>query len=807
MPALPLLDAAPAPAADAGPGALMTARGALPLVEVGVEARVDGLVAGTALRQVFVNAYDEPLEALYVFPLPSRAAVTRFRLEVAGRVVEGKLREKGEARRAYQQAIRHGHRAALAEEEESGTFTMKVGNIPPGEAATVTLQMCAPLPFADGEVTYRFPLVVAPRYGPSIAPPATARPGAGPALSINVEIGESALAPHGFRSSLHTVEETLDGGTRRFTVVGGDRPDRDFVLRWRVVSDKVQSSLLVRDGTFLLTLVPPQTAEKSRPRDLIFLLDRSGSMDGWKMVAARRALARMVETLTDEDRFTIYAFDDAIETPAGFDGSALVPATDRMRFKAAEWLAGVNSNGGTEMAEPLARAAAELAKRPGKGVDRVLVLITDGQVSNEDALLAGLGGKLSGVRTFTLGIDRAVNEGFLRRLAEIGGGRCELVESEERLDAVMDAVHRAIGTPVLTNLRLSNLDIVEGSVTPARLPDLFAGAPVMIAGRCRSVDDVVVRGESGGEGMVLRVKPEVTARAPLGPIWARGHIRDMEDALALSRGGDLRGEIIATSLEHGVLCKFTSFVAVDAAEVVNEGGEGRSVVQPTLPPSGWGKADDLSANTMAESLGNDRFRAGGPSPASSSFGVDDDEDFDDDDDFNDSDDFDDDEEHLAEMAEGNTVTDFDAMPTDRTMTGGMPAGGMDRLARARPARCAITPPAAEPQEAKAKSAAPGGGFWGWVSSWLGLGAGEDRAALRKRAEALQTLLVAGKLADALASMKELVRGLLRLGETGPLAEALAKAAAALDAAASDPTREAAARQEAGSAVAAWLAAG
>src|SRR5262245_61683503 len=240
MPTLPLLDA-PASVPSAGPAALMTSRGALPLVEIAVEARIDGLVAGTTLRQVFVNAYGEPLEALYVFPLPSRAAVTSFRLEVAGRVVEGKLREKGEARRAYQQAIRHGHRAALAEEEEPGTFTMKVGNIPPGESATVTLQMCAPLPFADGEATYRFPLVVAPRYGPAIAPPATSRPGAGPALSITVDVGESALAPHAFRSTLHTVEESLAGGTRRFRAVAGERPDRDFVLRWRVTSEKIRT--------------------------------------------------------------------------------------------------------------------------------------------------------------------------------------------------------------------------------------------------------------------------------------------------------------------------------------------------------------------------------------------------------------------------------------------------------------------------------------------------------------------------------------------------------------------------------------
>src|SRR6516225_10148662 len=154
------------PADDDGFGALRTEKGVLPLKALDVQARVDGLLAETRVTQTFVNAHAEPLEATYIFPLPDRAAVTRFRLEVAGRVVEGELKERGAARKEYDEAIKEGHRAAITEEERPGVFTMRVGNLPPGETAKVELTLTGPLPYADGEATFRFPLVVAPRYIP-----------------------------------------------------------------------------------------------------------------------------------------------------------------------------------------------------------------------------------------------------------------------------------------------------------------------------------------------------------------------------------------------------------------------------------------------------------------------------------------------------------------------------------------------------------------------------------------------------------------------------------------------------------------
>jgi Ca-activated chloride channel family protein len=611
---------------EAGFGALKTERGFLPLKALDVQARIDGLIARVTLTQTFVNVHAESLEATYIFPLPDRAAVTRFRLEAAGRVIEGELKERGAARQEYDRAIQAGHRAAIAEGERPGVFTMRVGNLPPGEEATVRLTLTGPLPYSDGEATFRFPLMVAPRYvpgvplpGPSVGDGVTPDTDAVPdasrisppvllpgfpnpvRLGLSVEVPLSALKPSDFRSSLHTVIESEDNETKLFRLQAGERLDRDFLLRFRVAQDRIVTSLSLQpdgegsEGTFLLTLVPPaQEVGRGTGRDVVFVLDRSGSMAGWKIVAARRALARMVDTLAERDRFTVYAFDDRIETPPEFAGNHLVPATNRLRFRAVEFLAKIDARGGTEMAEPLNRAVNELSHEKATGRERILVLVTDGQVGNEDQILKHLGQRVKGMRIFTLGIDQAVNAAFLRRLADLGGGRSEIVESEDRLDEVMDVVHGHIGTPVLTGLRLepAGLKFVADSVVPGRLPALFAGTPLLVSGRYRGDADGAIAlqaRDAAGRMWSAEVRSRRVDNPALTKTWARGRLREMEDRYVIGAGDQtaLERDIVATSLRFGVLCRFTAFVAVDRSEVVNPSGQVHSVVQPVEQPSGW----------------------------------------------------------------------------------------------------------------------------------------------------------------------------------------------------------------------------
>ncbi|HWD45303.1 MAG TPA: VIT domain-containing protein [Actinomycetota bacterium] len=650
---------------EAGVGTVATERGNLPLQAIDVDATLTGLVARVALTQTFGNRFDQPLEASYIFPLPDRAAVTGFRMEVGERVVEGVLKERGQARADYDAALAEGRRASIAEEERPGVFTMRVGNLLPGERVTVRLVMTGPMPWADGEATFRFPLVVAPRYIPGsplegepvgagtepdtdavpdasrITPPVLLPGFPNPVdLSIRVRIDPAGLELGAVRSSLPTVVEEEAGGVRVVRVEPGERANRDVVLRLRTGSDAVTTAVAAAadaeagQGTFALTLLPPAGTGAPPARDVVFVLDRSGSMGGWKMVAARRAVARMVDSLTERDRFALLAFDNLVETPPEV-GAGLRVAGDHARFLAVEYLSRLQARGGTEMAAPLAQGLDLLtgpaADAPEGRRELALVLVTDGQVGNEDQILRLLAPRLGGVRVYTVGVDSAVNEGFLKRLAGLGGGACELVESEDRLDEVMDRVHRRIGAPVLTDLELepAGLDVDPGSLAPRRLPALFAGSPLVVSGRFagRPGGAIVARGrDAAGQPWSATVPVTGGDAAALTATWARAHLRDLEDRYATEPAPDreLERRIVDLSLRFGVLCRFTAFVAADV-QVVNEGGVVHRVLQPVEAPAGWDMLSRVAAAMpmasmsvggfqapMARRLGAARIPPGGP---------------------------------------------------------------------------------------------------------------------------------------------------------------------------------------------------
>lgn len=656
----------------AGFGALRTSVGNLPLKQLHYRTRIVGLAIHTTIAQTYYNPFDECIEATYIFPIEGEQAVTDCEMWIGARVVRAALKERGQARAEYRRAIERGHRAALLEENRPETFSMKVGNIAPGEAVQVRIETVGHLPVVDGEWTLRIPLVVAPRYTSGIAlpgvilgpgaimgrsagdgvafdtdqvpdasavTPPTWLPGfASPVdLKLEVNVQPGALATDAdwsarMRSSLHAVSTELSGeGEAKSCVVRvlpGERVNRDFILRGDYARSSIAASVVVEaapnetaDGTarddrstIAIQLVPPKV-DVLVPRDIVFLLDRSGSMSGWKMDAARRGISRLVDSLSSQDRFRVIAFDDKFESPSMNAGSRWAFANDENRYEAVRWLAKVDSYGGTEMGTAIKHALDDFSALNGSkngaaagtpARAKAIVLVTDGQITGEDSLLRLLGKTAESKRPqiFCLGVDRAVNGSVLQRLTKFTGGTYELVESQARLNEVLQRFAGEIGSPALRDLEV----IAENSPAdfewvPGGARTLYAGRAMSIYGRAK-VDAplaVTVRGRLASGELWQQTLDVPASRAhdsdaaprepklTLLPMWARGRIRELEDTLISEPylGDLLKVQIVECSLQSRVLSRFTAFVAVDETERVNVDGQVHKVMQPVEFPDGW----------------------------------------------------------------------------------------------------------------------------------------------------------------------------------------------------------------------------
>jgi Ca-activated chloride channel family protein len=586
-------------------GSLKAKEQPLPLESVLLDARVIDRVAEVTVEQKFGNPFTETIEAVYVFPLAGGSAVSRFEMQIGKRIVRGRIEERAEARKQYAQALEQGKRAALLEQERDDVFTVQVGNITPGDAITVRLSYSERLPFfEDGRTELRLPLVVAPRYvggeelpreqaGHGVVPDTTTvpdasritpprlAPGFDPKVSLGIEVelfgGFSDLA-----CSQHAVSSASGPESARVSLTREREPlDRDFVLRWRLASEKVKSQLLVHGGFAMLSLLPPARDGFLGPsRDVVFVLDRSGSMQGPKMASAARACALLLRTLGPRDRFAAAAFDNVVEwMPGGF-----FQADEGGIERGEKWLRAIAARGGTELDLAMGEALERIRTRTeSAGRVAVVVLLTDGQVGDESSILKRLQRELGEARVFTVGIDTAVNGGFLRRLAALGGGTTTLVEPGSRLEEALQAVGREIGTPLVTELRIEG---EAADLAPARMPDLFAGRASAAFFRFSGGHLNIAGRFADGGRFEQELEPREAPLTAIDHLWARTRIADLEDEFRASHSDAAKKEMVALSIRHTVLTRFTAFVVVDD-EVVNAGGSRRTVVQPVEMPADW----------------------------------------------------------------------------------------------------------------------------------------------------------------------------------------------------------------------------
>jgi Ca-activated chloride channel family protein len=584
-------------------GRLVTTDGKdLPLRRAGVSADARGGIARVVFRQTFANPHNETLRVIYTMPLPADGAVAGYEFRIGERRVNGKIEKREKAREQFEQALVEGRAAGLLDQERVNLFTQEIGNVPPGEEVAVELTIDQRLSWlAEGMWEWRFPLVAAPRYlgaegrvrdAGNVTVDVAERP-TGVRASLDLTIRDSLIEGRAPESASHPLAlaartERERGATRvTFSEEGGAPLDRDIVVRWAIPRPgtglSIQTARPGADSPIgshaygLLTIVPPAVPEGTLPRDLVVLLDTSGSMTGQPLEHAKRVVAALIDSLRDEnekegdedreaDRLEMIAFS---MKPRRWQQHPVAATADHRR-KAHRWLAGLRAGGCTEMLDAVLEALRPLRA----DAQRQVILVTDGQIGFESELVAELRDRLpAGSRLHTVGVGEAVNRALLGPAARAGRGQEVIIGLGEDPERGVSRILAATQLPVVTELELGG-SALEGHA-PRRLPDLLGGKPVLAAVRLKTEGGALtVRGRTPGGPWQERITVQ-SIEPGHGPtsviaLYGRETVEDLEVDLAV---GENRREIDTTierlGLEFGIATRLTSWVAISEEPTVD----------------------------------------------------------------------------------------------------------------------------------------------------------------------------------------------------------------------------------------------
>ncbi len=613
-------------AAEAGTGTLLLKTSVpgcyLPAPRVAADISVDvsGPIARTHVTQRFENPADGWVEGVYVYPLPENAAVDTLRMAIGDRFIEGQIKERQEARKIYEKAKSEGIKASLVEQERPNIFTNSVANIGPHETVVVQIEYQEGLRFQNGQYSLRVPLVVAPRYSPHPSPSLVAyggdgvvmaagdpvpdrarlaapviRPEWGSTNPVNLAVHLTAGFPLGaITSGSHQIVVTRAGsdGAQVRLVVNDVPADRDFTLNFAPKAGIVPSVSLLKestkDGDYLLAFVVPPTAghrAEIRPREVIFVLDNSGSMGGESIRQAKASLLTALDRLTPADRFNVIRFDDTLTVffPAPVDATRL----NLERAKA--YVRGLDAWGGTEML-PALRAALADATPEDQTRLRQVIFLTDGGVGNEEQLFSAINQRLGRSRLFTVGIGSAPNSFFMSGAARAGRGTYTYISSTDQVAARMSELFNTLERPVMTNLVAQWPDGVAGEAWPNPLPDLYAGEPIVITLKTTNAKgQLILTGNL--DGQIWRTMLDLgkaQAASGIEKLWARNKITALEDGRILGgNAGEIDKAVLAVALDHHLVSRLTSLVAVDISPSRSPGIHQTSARVPLNLPAGW----------------------------------------------------------------------------------------------------------------------------------------------------------------------------------------------------------------------------
>jgi Ca-activated chloride channel homolog len=622
---------------------------AVALVHTDAAFDVRGLVASATVTQQYANDSSTPIEAVYIFPLPHDAAIYDLEIRIGNRVIRSEIHERQEAKRVYEQAKSDGKRAALLEEERPNIFTASVANIMPGDHIDVRLRYVEPLRWEAGKIRLTFPMVVGPRYIPGTqaldhtgtgwasdtdaVPDASritpvvrnpeSRSGHDISLSVDLDPGFETTS---VKSISHTikVQRLADDRQHVELAAGATLPNKDFILEiQQAESTQPKGALFLSPGNdsgetqFLLAAFPPTVQPIERaPVEMLYVIDVSGSMSGTSIEQAREALLQALGRLRPTDRFGILAFNHTYQE---FSSQPLL-ATPENLAQARKYVEYLQASGGTEMLPALLHV---MCKPQTPGTLRHIVLLTDGDLGNEEQIFAALRRNLGAARLYTIGIGSAPNAFLATKMAQFGRGTFTPIANINEIQEQMTHLFESIESPVLTDVKLSFEGVEVADIYPERAPDLFQQQPLLIFGRISKgrIGTLHLTARAGNDPYETTIAFDAS-KAVFHPgittLWARQRVEDLMDHWRESDENgqaEIRTSIIAHAIRYRLVTRFTSLVAVEQI-VANTSGQSATVAVPTELPAGmqmekvFGAPATGTADAFLESLGAALLLAG-----------------------------------------------------------------------------------------------------------------------------------------------------------------------------------------------------